>query len=539
MKKQTSLITLGLMLVTPALAGGGTAPAAKPATAACRSIAQIVMTDPNFSTLATAVEAAGLSQTLMSGQYTVFAPTNAAFAKLPSDALAAVLNDPEMLRSVLTYHVVAGKVTAKQVMGMKAGKTLNGANVSVMTSGNRVMVGGANVTRADVMACNGIIHVIDTVLMPPMAAAPAAAPVAAAPAPTTTTTTTTTAPLAFDITKIPATPLSGATTSTSTTTTTETATTETTTTETATTETTETTETTMASDTLYDVIVADERFSTLRDLLSDAELTETLTTGEFTIFAPTNEAFEALDQDQLALIASNPETLRQVLQYHVVQGRVTAEQISGNQALTTLHGGTLMPAQGINGQPLTASNGTIYVVNRVFLPQGLVIPTAPAGEATTTTTTTTTTPATTTTITITTSSQPIFASLVTNPLYTTLVDLLRTAGLEQMLSSGDYTILAPTNEAFGRIPAADLTALRADTARLRQVLLRHIIPSRVTATALSTVTELKTSQGATLTVQTSGTPAVTRIGDATVLMTGAVETTSGPIYSIDTVLMPR
>ncbi|WP_308424633.1 fasciclin domain-containing protein [Deinococcus malanensis] len=557
------------MLVTPALAGGGGAPATKAAAPACRSIAQIVMTDPNFSTLATAVEAAGLSQTLMGGQFTVFAPTNAAFAKLPSDRLAAVLNDPEMLRSVLTYHVVAGKVTAKQVMGMKAGKTVQGANVSIMTSGNRVMVGGATVTRADVMACNGIIHVIDTVLMPPMAAAPAAAPVTAAPATTTTTTTTvtTTAPMAFDITKIPATPLSGATvsttgTATTATTTTETATTETTTTETATTETTtettETTETAVAGDTLYDVIVSDDRFSTLRDLLSDAELTEMLTSGEFTIFAPTNEAFEALDQDQLALIASNPETLRLVLQYHVVQGRVTAEQLSGNQALTTVQGATLTPAQGVSGQPLTASNGTIYVVNRVFLPQGLVIPTAPAGEATTATTTTattttTTTPAapattatapatttaTTSTITFTTSTQPIFASLVANPLYTTLVDLLRAAGLEQMLSSGDYTILAPTNEAFGRIPAADLTALRANPTRLRQVLMGHIIPSRVTGTAMGTVTELRTSGGATLTVQRGGTPAVTRIGDATLLMTGAIETSNGPIYSIDTVLMPR
>ena len=85
MKKHTGLLTLSLMLATPALAGGAGAPMAPMPAAACKSIAQIVMTDPNFSTLATAVEAAGLGQTLMGGQYTVFAPTNAAFAKLPSD----------------------------------------------------------------------------------------------------------------------------------------------------------------------------------------------------------------------------------------------------------------------------------------------------------------------------------------------------------------------------------------------------------------------------------------------------------------------
>ncbi|MCD0171642.1 fasciclin domain-containing protein, partial [Deinococcus sp. 23YEL01] len=166
MKKQTSFITLSLMLATPALAGGAGAPAARPATAACQNIAQIVMADPNFSTLATAVEAAGLGQTLMGGQYTVFAPTNAAFAKLPSDALAMVLNDPALLRAVLLYHVVPGKVTAKQVMGMSMGKTAQGGSFMVTVSGGKVMIDNATVTKADVMACNGVVHVIDTVLMP-------------------------------------------------------------------------------------------------------------------------------------------------------------------------------------------------------------------------------------------------------------------------------------------------------------------------------------------------------------------------------------
>ncbi|MEW6422488.1 MAG: fasciclin domain-containing protein, partial [Deinococcota bacterium] len=184
MKKQTSLITLSLMLATPALAGGAGAPvpprAAAPAN--CQSIAQIVMNDPQFSTLLTATQGAGLVDTLKSGQYTVFAPTNAAFAKLPSDQLAAVLNDQDLLRSVLLYHVVPGKVSSKQLAGLKSLKTAQGTNLTVSMMGNMAMVGGAHVTRADIPACNGVIHVIDTVLMPTMAAA-APAPAAAAPAP--------------------------------------------------------------------------------------------------------------------------------------------------------------------------------------------------------------------------------------------------------------------------------------------------------------------------------------------------------------------
>ena len=166
MKKQTSLVTLGLMLATPAIAGGGGAPAAPATPAACKTIAQIVAGDPNFSTLATAVDAAGLTQTLQGGTFTVFAPTNAAFAKLPSDTLAAALNDPAMLRSLLLYHVVSGKVAAAQVATLSSVKTVQGSSILVTVSGSAVKVDNANVTRTNVAACNGVVHVIDTVLMP-------------------------------------------------------------------------------------------------------------------------------------------------------------------------------------------------------------------------------------------------------------------------------------------------------------------------------------------------------------------------------------
>ena len=132
------------------------------------SIADTVMNNAQFSTLLTALQAAGLVDTLKSGQYTVFAPTNAAFNKLPSDVLSGVLNDPELLTSVLLYHVVPGKVNAKQVMSLKSVKTAQGGTLSVQMMGSKVMINGANVIQADVPACNGVIHVIDTVLLPAM-----------------------------------------------------------------------------------------------------------------------------------------------------------------------------------------------------------------------------------------------------------------------------------------------------------------------------------------------------------------------------------
>jgi uncharacterized surface protein with fasciclin (FAS1) repeats len=121
-----------------------------------------------FTTLVKAVKAAGLVETLKSpGPFTVFAPTDAAFAKLPPGALDSLLANPEKLKAVLTYHVVAGKVMAKDVKpGMV--KTVEGAEATLSTKGGKVMIDKATVVKADVVADNGVIHVIDTVIMPKM-----------------------------------------------------------------------------------------------------------------------------------------------------------------------------------------------------------------------------------------------------------------------------------------------------------------------------------------------------------------------------------
>jgi uncharacterized surface protein with fasciclin (FAS1) repeats len=122
-----------------------------------------------FTTLAAALKAAGLVGTLKgAGPFTVFAPTDEAFAKLPKGTVEELLK-PEnkaKLTAILTYHVVPGKVMAADVAKVKEAKTVQGGAISINAMGGNVMVDGAHVVKADIAASNGVIHVIDTVLMP-------------------------------------------------------------------------------------------------------------------------------------------------------------------------------------------------------------------------------------------------------------------------------------------------------------------------------------------------------------------------------------
>ncbi len=123
----------------------------------------------SFKTLVAAVQAAGLVDTLKgAGPFTVFAPTDEAFAKLPAGTVEDLLK-PEnkaKLQAILTYHVVAGKVMAKDVVKLHAAKTVNGEEVTIKTAMGSVMVDNAKVVKTDILCTNGVIHVIDTVIMP-------------------------------------------------------------------------------------------------------------------------------------------------------------------------------------------------------------------------------------------------------------------------------------------------------------------------------------------------------------------------------------
>ncbi|MGI9628957.1 MAG: fasciclin domain-containing protein [Longimicrobiales bacterium] len=123
----------------------------------------------SFNTLLTAVEAAGLVDVLRGdGPFTVFAPTDEAFAKVPADQLEALLADKEALKAVLLYHVVPGAVNSGAVVNLTAATTVNGQDVSISVDDGTVMVDNATVTSVDIEASNGIIHVIDSVILPQM-----------------------------------------------------------------------------------------------------------------------------------------------------------------------------------------------------------------------------------------------------------------------------------------------------------------------------------------------------------------------------------
>jgi uncharacterized surface protein with fasciclin (FAS1) repeats len=131
-----------------------------------KNIVESAIEAGQFNTLVAAVKAAGLVETLSGkGPFTVFAPNDAAFAKLPKGTVEGLLKDKAKLTDILTYHVVSGKVMAKDVMKMKSAKTLQGGNLTFDTS-DGVKVNDAKVIQADIEVSNGVCHMIDTVLMP-------------------------------------------------------------------------------------------------------------------------------------------------------------------------------------------------------------------------------------------------------------------------------------------------------------------------------------------------------------------------------------
>ena len=137
-----------------------------------KTIVDVAVENGSFKTLVTALKAADLVGALQGkGPFTVFAPTDAAFAKLPAGTIEALLKDPVKLGAILKYHVLSGQVMAADVIKGNGAKpaTLNGAALDITVKGGKVYVNGAQVTMADVAASNGVIHVIDAVVLPPAA----------------------------------------------------------------------------------------------------------------------------------------------------------------------------------------------------------------------------------------------------------------------------------------------------------------------------------------------------------------------------------
>jgi len=171
MKKIRSISTLTALAAASALVVAGPASAGPQSSAASagtkKNIVETAAKAGQFNTLTSLLKKAGLAKTLKAkGPYTVFAPTDAAFAKVPQATLDELGQDKAKLRAVLLYHVAGRKLTAAKIVKRRSVKTLNGQRVRIRVRGETVRVGGARVTTADVRASNGVIHIINKVLIP-------------------------------------------------------------------------------------------------------------------------------------------------------------------------------------------------------------------------------------------------------------------------------------------------------------------------------------------------------------------------------------
>ncbi len=422
-----------------------------------RSIAEIAASDENFSTLVTALDAAGLVGTLAGeGNFTVFAPTNDAFAAL-GDTLNDVLADNDLLTQVLLYHVVDGKVMSPDALALAGSEaeTLSGDKIALSIEDGELFINDAMVTVVDIEATNGVIHVIDAVLLPPADE------------------------MSSDMSKDKA--------------------------------------------TIADIAAGDENFSTLVTALDAAGLVGTLAgEGNFTVFAPTNDAFAALG-DTLNDVIADSELLTQVLLYHVIDGKVMspdalalagseAETLSGDKIALSIEDGDLFINDAmVTAVDIEASNGVIHVIDAVLLP-----PSDEMSEG----------------------KGTIVDIAVSDERFTTLVTALQQAGLVDTLAGeGNFTVFAPTNDAFAAL-GSDLDAVLADNDLLTQVLLYHVLDGAVMSETAITLDgeEVATLSGDNFAVSVKD--GNLYINDSMVIITD-IEAENGVIHVIDAVLLPQ
>jgi len=390
----------------------------------------------SFETLVAAVSAAELAETLKGdGPFTVFAPSDEAFAKLPEGTVESLLEDPTgQLARILLYHVVPGKVMASDVSDGLIAETLRGAEVSFSVSDGKVMINDAEIVATDIETSNGVIHVIDSVILPP--------------------------------------------------------------------------------EDIVDVAVGAGSFNTLVAAVQAAGLEETLRSkGPFTVFAPTDEAFAKLPEGTVEALLADPQALADILLYHVVPGKVMAADVSDGLEAETAQGSTVSFAihsdgvPAINGALITATdieafNGVIHVIDTVILPPDDIVDTA-----------------------------------IANGSFETLVAAVQAAGLEEALrGDGPFTVFAPTDAAFAKLPAGTVEALLADPDALANILLYHVIDGKVLAADVTDGLEAETLQGSTVSfaIHSDGTPA---INEALIIATD-VMASNGVIHVIDSVILP-
>ena len=406
-----------------------------------QTVVDIIVNSPDHTILETAVLAAGLDGALSgAGPFTVFAPTDAAFEALPAGTIDALLADTTgLLADILTYHVVGAEAYSTDLSNGQTIVTLNGASVTVTIDSNGVFINNAQVTVADIAADNGVVHVIDAVLLPP-------------------------------------------------------------------------------TNTVVDIIVNSPDHTILETAVLAAGLEGALSgVGPFTVFAPTDAAFEALPAGTIdALLADPSGLLTDILTYHVVAGQALSTDLSNGQSIVTLNGASVTVTINANGvfinnaqvtvADILADNGVVHVIDAVLTP-----PAPP--------------------------SNTVVDIIVNSPDHTILETAVLAAGLEGALSgAGPFTVFAPTDAAFQALPAGTIAALLADpTGLLTDILTYHVVAGQALSTDLSNGQSIVTLNGESVTVTINANGVF--INDAKVTVADILAD-NGVVHVIDAVLTP-
>ncbi len=406
------------------------------------TVVDVVVSSPDHTTLEAAVIAADLAGTLSGdGPFTVFAPTDAAFDALPEGLLTDLLADPSgFLTQILLYHVVGGTALSTDLSDGQMVVTLNEQSVTVTINDDGIFINDAEVIAADILTDNGVVHVIDAVLVPA---------------------------------EIPA--------------------------------------------TVVDIIVDSEVHTTLEAAVIAADLAGTLSgDGPFTVFAPTDAAFDALPEGLLTDLLADPSgLLTQILLYHVVGATAMSGDLTDGQMVTTLQGQDVTVTINDNGvfindakviiADLVAGNGVVHVIDAVLVPAEI--------------------PAT------------VVDIIVDSEVHTTLEAAVIAADLAGTLSGdGPFTVFAPTDAAFDALPEGLLTDLLADpSGLLTDILLYHVVGATAMSGDLSDGQSVTTLLGENVTVTINNDGIF--INDAEVIIADLVAG-NGVVHVIDAVLVP-
>ena len=402
------------------------------------NIVETAVAAGQFNTLVAALEATGLDAVLAddNSHFTVFAPTDDAFATLGEETINALLADPDTLASILTYHVKAGLLGSPQVQNRDFIRTVNGSLINVSEREGSLFVNDAQIVVADIKASNGVIHVIDAVMLPP-----------------------------GNIVEV----AQGA--------------------------------------GVFNTLVAALQVTGLDAVLADEN-------AHYTVFAPTDDAFAALGADTVNALIADPETLSNVLLYHVrTRGFFPAERVVTKTELQMANGQNITITVGPGGvqindanlvlTDIVASNGIIHVIDAVLIPQDDIVFTAR-----------------------------------TAGIFDTLVTALEATGLDAVLQdeSAKFTVFAPTDDAFAALGEETINALLADPATLTDILLYHVLPGAVYE-AEQVLNSDFIFMANDVRVKFTVDEGNVFINDAQIIVTD-VEASNGIIHVIDTVLVP-